>query len=296
MKRLMIFAFSLLIIASAKAVTISEKDVMILLNDDGTSDWTIKLVYPQPVKISDIFILAEISNVRVTVGEGEISCSVKPQSLGTSVICNNVNSNEITYEFKAYNLISKKNGINVFSYSFPMPNIVEKFILTVKLPMGAALVEKSRLEQLGLTPFKPEGGHEGSDGRRILVNWEFDKPELGKSIEVSVIYEKPGFIAQIISNIVIVALITAIIVGIGGFYLYRKRDVERVLPILDKPEREVMKIIMREKKNVNQKKIVKELGYSKAKVSRIIKSLEQRGLIKVERRGRTNIINLKRKS
>lgn len=296
MRILTVVVAILLIIAHASAITISEKKVEILLNEDNTADWTVWLTYPQPVKISDVFILTEVSDVEVFTGERKLECEVKKETLGTSIICEGVNSNEIVYRFKTRGVVSKKNGIDIFTYSFPIPNIIEKFYVTVKLPVGMVLVEKSKLEQWGLSPFSPSNGREGSDGRRIFVSWIFEKPELGKSIEVSVIYERPEFVVGISPNILLFLIVGIVVVSFVIFHLSRKKEIERVLPILDKSEREVMKIVIREKKNVSQKRIVKELGYSKAKISRIVKNLEKRGLIKVERRGRNNIISLKERT
>ncbi len=294
-KIFLILTFLLLNTIIVSAVTISEKEVRISINDDGSSDWYVKLVYPNPVEMSNIFVLADVSFVSVYANDKKLDCSINTQSLGTSIICNNVNSSEIEYKFKIYGLVERRNNMYIFSYSFPTPNIVKKFDLTVKLPIGAVIADKNEISHLGLEPFTPSDGTEGTDGRQIFVKWLFENPELGKSIDVSVIYEKPFMAFPFVSNLIFIIGVLVVVVTGLGFYIYRRSSVEKVLPILDKPEREVMKIILRDRKNINQKKIVKEVGYSKAKVSRIVKSLEQRGLITVERRGRTNIISLKKK-
>ena len=78
------------------------------------------------------------------------------------------------------------------------------------------------------------------------------------------------------------------------FMFLRKRSMIDILPILTDSERRVMEILLREKKGVDQRKIVKETEFSKAKISRVIQDLSDRGLVERTRKGRTNIINVKR--
>ncbi|MCD6381644.1 MAG: hypothetical protein J7L43_01535, partial [Candidatus Aenigmarchaeota archaeon] len=165
-KIFLILTFLLLNTIIVSAVTISEKEVRISINDDGSSDWYVKLVYPNPVEMSNIFVLADVSFVSVYANDKKLDCSINTQSLGTSIICNNVNSSEIEYKFKIYGLVERRNNMYIFSYSFPTPNIVKKFDLTVKLPIGAVIADKNEISHLGLEPFTPSGGTEGTDGRR----------------------------------------------------------------------------------------------------------------------------------
>jgi uncharacterized membrane protein len=56
-----------------------------------------------------------------------------------------------------------------------------------------------------------------------------------------------------------------------------------------------MDVIIASGGTVNQRKVVQETNLSKAKVSRVVKSLEERGLIEVERLGRTNKLKARKK-
>ncbi len=49
--------------------------------------------------------------------------------------------------------------------------------------------------------------------------------------------------------------------------------------------------MMKHGNGVNQKAVVRDSGYSKAKVSKVLNSLQERGLIKLERLGRSNKIH-----
>ena len=78
-------------------------------------------------------------------------------------------------------------------------------------------------------------------------------------------------------------------------YFFRKRFARDIIPILTDNERKIVEILLREKKEVNQRSIVRETDYSKSKVSRILRNLESRGLVERSRKGRTNMVKFKRR-
>ena len=84
------------------------------------------------------------------------------------------------------------------------------------------------------------------------------------------------------------------IVSVLVTYYFRKIkiDVKGMLSMLSDGERRVMEIVIREKK-VDQRIIVRETDFSKAKVSRIIQSLAGRRLIDAVPKGRTKLITFK---
>ena len=60
-------------------------------------------------------------------------------------------------------------------------------------------------------------------------------------------------------------------------------------------ERKVIEILLNEKKDIDQRRIVKETDFSKTKVSRIIQGLVEKDLIEKIPKGRNNLIRLKTK-
>ena len=55
-------------------------------------------------------------------------------------------------------------------------------------------------------------------------------------------------------------------------------------------EKLVFEAVTKHEPGVKQKVVVKDSGYSKAKVSKVLKNLQERGLLRLERIGRTNKI------
>jgi len=286
MKRLFILIL-LLMFSLANAAIIDKERVSIDLKDDGAADFEINIEYPEEVENSDYFIRAQVSNVIVKGGSGRIlDCKIEEMDIGTSIICRNIEEKSVTYKFTAYNLIQLGKKMNIFSHQFSITDVKNFLEIMVKIPIGTALVEEERLEFSGLKPFYPENGIEGSDGRRIFIRWLFEKPKLGENINIIIVYEK---IVSLDNNIIFYALFIisfATIIAFIFFWRYRNKA-KSILPILTESEREVMKIILSSKNVIDQRKIVKETGFSKSKVSRILKNLEERGIIKREKVGRS---------
>ncbi|MEM7819432.1 MAG: hypothetical protein QXD48_01225 [Candidatus Aenigmatarchaeota archaeon] len=274
------------------AIELSEWNIDISINDDKSVDWTVTLKYKENVKKSDYFIFASIDNVNVFADDIPIICYVYEKA-GTTILCENINAKKIVYKFRTQNFITTVHNFMMFKYRFSLIQLTEKFSLVVRLPLGAAIVEKNRIEGTGLQRFEPSWGREGSDGRKIYVEWVLSNPKLGETFDVSLIYEQI-IIEQPIIQILILIIIFIIIIIILFLIKYKKHPIKDMLPVLTEGERKVIEILLREKKPVDQRKIVKETDFSKPKVSRIIYDLEKRGLIEKIHKGRTNIIKLKR--
>ena len=94
-------------------------------------------------------------------------------------------------------------------------------------------------------------------------------------------------------------LIVIVIVSFSAFVLfyqfyYKNKSVKLILPVLKSDEKIIFNTIMKHGSGVNQKVIVRDSGYSKAKVSKVLKSLSERGLIKLERIGRSNKVHIEK--
>ena len=84
----------------------------------------------------------------------------------------------------------------------------------------------------------------------------------------------------------------------GGFivYLFEEKinnsQLNKLLNILPKDERKVIKLLI-ERKEIEQRKLATLTELTTVKISRVISTLEQRGLIEKKKQGYTNLIVLK---
>jgi uncharacterized membrane protein len=288
----LVFATVIILSNTAYAAKLDNWEVDISVNDDKGANWTIKMDYAENVSRSSYFVLANVDNIEVFADDLPIECSVS-REFGTTIICNNIDTKNVLYKFHTANLVDSVQNLFVFKHRFSITELTNRFYLVVKLPLGTAIVEKSKLEGTGLKRFEPAWGREGSDGRRIYIEWLANEPHLGETFDASVIYENIFLLPEqpIMIYIAIAAVILLILIAL--YFIKFRHKVEDMLPVLTENERRVMEIIIKEKM-VDQRRIVKETDFSKAKVSRIIHDLIKRGLIEKTQTGRANIIKLKR--
>jgi len=100
---------------------------------------------------------------------------------------------------------------------------------------------------------------------------------------------KKSIIARLISTWIIVVIV-AIVVLVMLVLLMRRR---RYTMMLDEREREVINILKKLGGRAPQYEICERLGIPKSSMSRIIRRLEEKGMIRVIKSGRYNIIELK---
>lgn len=73
-----------------------------------------------------------------------------------------------------------------------------------------------------------------------------------------------------------------------------QRDNRIMLSLLEPDERKIIETIIDNEGKSSQSDIVKKTGISRVKVSRILKKLEQKGIIKKSQNGMTNIVELEK--
>ena len=152
----------------------------------------------------------------------------------------------------------------------------EKLAIYAYLPHGDTVVS-----------FYPKYGVPITDGKRIGMIWEYRNSEI-LDIPVSVRFEKTKtdyvpYLGAVLLVFVIVSLI----------HYYRKRVHTEFMSGFLEDEKKVVKYLIRNRTSY-QNIIEKEFKFSRAKMTRIVKKLEQRDLLKKERKGRTNRLTWKR--
>lgn len=274
----------------AHAASISTWSVNIDLLEDGSAQWTVDVVYKEGINRADYWVLGDVTDLRAAVDGVDVKCTISKAEVGSSITCTNVNGSAVHFEFSTSSATSKTGDFLTFSHNFPIAGLIDHFLLKISLPRGAVLASPERLQGTGLTPFSPSYGKQGTDGQHIFVTWELHNPKLGENIDAKVLYETV-FITSAFPFIVAIAAIIAV-AAIFGIYVYRfKRRPEHLLPALDPGERSVMEVVIKHK-SVNQRDVVRATGFSKAKVSRVVQTLEDRRLIEALPKGRTREIRL----
>lgn len=287
------FVFFLFSISVVSAQFMREIDSIISLTEQDKADIKISFRFTDKIKQIDMPIKGEISNIQTENGNCLVIAGVQQLLQCRPIQTTFTGETNLSVNFIADGLISTHNNITSFIFDLPIMWNTERINLMVQLPFGNALSDDI------IVPVSPSNSEIGSDGRRIFIKWIFYSKEPDDIIPVRVYYEPittppPAETNQYIMLIIVFAVLFS---GILVLYLsLKKRKSELVLSVLNEGERIVVEIIQNQtEEEVDQRKIVAMSGFSKAKVSRIIKSLEERGVLESKRLGRKNKIVLKKK-
>jgi uncharacterized membrane protein len=214
-----------------------------------------------------------------------ISCNfLEPERYGKT---------QVIFEFKTSENLETVDENYEISYFLPMGHESETVFSTIYLPETAILTT-----DVSNQSFSPGYGKTMSDGKHIIVYWEKENVKSGDDLYFSVMYRMPETQTSVYDIAIMVVIAVLIIVSLGVVYIKttkRPESMKVVMPVLRGDEKTVVEIIDRHEGSVNQKVIVRESDFSKAKVSRLVANLKERGIVDVEVLGRMNKITLKLK-
>lgn len=169
----------------------------------------------------------------------------------------------------ADNVVFRSGDVNQFftEFSFEQPLDVAA---QVKLPAGFGLYEDS---------YRPAGASTISDGRRIILAWNLsDARSVFFSVKFTQLQESSLPIA-----------VSSLFAGVAIFlFLYfRQKTKEEFIKGFREDEKRVVEYLQ-ERGQALQSDLQKEFHFSRAKATRIVMHLEQKGLLRKQRYGRTN--------
>lgn len=271
----------------ASSTTISEENIKVDLKDNTVEA---ELYIEELTSSSFTYITNHpVQNHEVRINSEPVNCEFEKMSLGGEIQCpTDLRENfTVTINYQTSGLTNSQNGVSIFRYSQSIYRPIEEYNFRVILPESTGILDQSNVS----TPvISPENGEVGSEGRRIHVEWS-QEPSLGETVAFEVTYEQLGADFRPVIILVVLILLAA---GATKFYRdYRqKTEVSDTIESLTEDQRMVFDLIQ-ENESMLQKDIVNQSEYSKAKISGVVKSLEEQGLVIKEKEGRSNRVSVK---
>jgi hypothetical protein len=149
----------------------------------------------------------------------------------------------------------------------------------------------------------PEPSVIGSDGRRIIIGWDFENLNEDGSVPIFIVFEKVRGASYLLIVLVLLIIVIAVYFSLPILKkklagkkevikrIIKKKKKEDVTKYLLDNEKKVYEEAKKEKRRgIWQKQIQIRTGLSKVKLSRILRNLEKRGLIRKQNFGKTNKI------
>lgn len=283
------FTFCILLLSTgAFATQVEVNEVHINLDKAGLARVTVNVQY-KFVSTDKAYYLAfaRILNVKAQDSGGPLECVLEKQTYGTQISCTPNIQNRTNYSmqlsFDASDLVTKTDGKSIFAYSYAISNPTDILKVSVRLPEGTGLIEGEAMT--------PPNATVGSTGRQVTLDWQLVGPTLGKTYTFEARFEPLFGIPFTYDYLYAVVAVVLVLI----IYFWRTRRVTRtktILSVLSSKEKMVLEALLSKGSSAKQRDVVRVTGFSKAKVSRIIAALEERGLIKKQPLGRTNRIIL----
>lgn len=271
------------------SISYYRREAEVGLDGTGVEDTVIFNEAPGTLEIPFFFNVKNFDS-RSTLSEH--SCEVSDKQYGSLIACNlpQDESGRLSLEFDTNELVRDTSKHYYFEDDLDVPLDTEKVIYNVRLSEGLVLID----EDLN-TPFQrfsPSYGKQSSDGRRIYVIWSQENVSEGEGVRPQVSFERSRENGGMGGGYVVVIGILLILGFLAFAALSGGKDNDKMPEALKKDEREILKIVKDSGGEIKQKRIVDAVDFSKAKVSRMVQDLKERGLLETEKVGRTNRVRL----
>jgi len=261
----------------------------------------------QSERVEDIYIQLprDVAKVVSTIDGAQRSCSITK----SIAFCGKLDNGEHSFriEYTTADSLGRLSGRDVFRFNEYLPFRTKNHTFTLQLPIGTIIPQEEGKEpDFFLTP-KPTDVL--SDGQHIIITWNTENTN---AVSISAVLEqltKPDF-----TFIVVIISIGAALGAVVATYFVKRRfwtkekvakkerkarqkqqESKKLVPQFIEHEQMVVDLLAKAANNeLWQKQILADTKFSKAKLSRIIRNLEQRGVVTKTIFGNTNKIALKK--
>ncbi len=289
MKQEWVVALLLLpMLAAAANISTSETDIAL---EGNTAFIKTSMVLHSEEEIGNLTLILtpKYDNVKITIDGHKINCLLQAEFARCGNLAAGDHTVNISYE-TSYP-VAEVGENTLFRYTERLPYHAESQQVTLTLPVGYIIPrEKDKDESFYISP-KPTDVY--SDGQRIILYWKQKGQELPISALAKKVVGPPlGWIAAtILSGLIAMTVVTWVMLQRKPKTKPAKKKI--IVPTLMDNEQKIVEFL-KEKGEVWQKQILQATGFSKAKVSRTIRNLEERGVVTKTIYGNTNKIALKK--
>jgi uncharacterized membrane protein len=267
---------------AADALEISEYNISFEVLPDMKVSETVSITFPQPLNETamNYIVAGSVSDVSITNGKAAMDYTLEKKENGIVVKFQAPAGTESLFiSFVSNDLVFSGDGVYSFFTSLTPP---EAGAVTLKayLPKGFAIYRNV---------VYPDGYSIMSDGEMIYLQWDAtgagEIPVSFKFYSTRTDYSMMVFAATSITAAGLLAYLV--------FY-YRRKVRREFVRGFSEDERKILSALA-ERKTCMQNKLERECEFSRAKMTRVVKKLEGKGLVEKERVGRTNRLFYRKK-
>lgn len=280
--------------AGAISYTFTQYSMGVEVGEGGdlkeTITFTIKNTGEEPFSEVEYSPASSPQSLEVTDSQGALNHSLE----GSKVVFSfrepleGGESREVSIEYRLEDFVAEYQNSKILTFSYiPQANI-SNLAIRVALPPGSTLTSEVNEKGKSFSAVYPTPEGISTDGRRVIISWKKDKLNPQESFRIFVMYSPVEGESSYIPW-----LLLGLALGAGATYLKFRDRKEIAHLVLGEEEREVYDILLERDGSVRQDEVVKLTGHSKAKVSKLVRKLESKGVIEKEPYQKTNRLKLK---
>lgn len=196
----------------------------------------------------------------------------------------------LTLHTKTYNIILKEGYFEYLLVVVPSKSI-PSFVHILKLDKNVKLYPTA--EEYIIIPQADVTETESN----IIIEWDEELEKQNPMVFLVRFYQETGINYWKWGFILVLGVFCGAILGIAGnklYIYYKQQKTLKATNILNEKEKAVLECIIKNP-DIKQYEIIKQLGYTKSNMSKIVKRLEFRGLIEVKKEGKIRILSIGQK-
>ncbi len=262
-------------VAAAQAVdyNIQKTEITLDIGADSSVTQTIKFYFSGPVGPGSLnYSLNEAArNIGVADDFKSLSYELNGNSVYSIDIFLENPTNTLAISYVTDGVVFRSGSIDYFFTEFNFEKEIPLITAQIKLPAGYAVYQNS---------YRPSNASIISDGQRIILVWELpNTPAAALSVKFSGISGENSILG-------IIALFLAGLVVFLYLY-YRRKTKDAFIHGFREDEQKTIKYL-EQKKIAFQKDLESEFKFSRAKATRVVARLVEKGLVRKQKYGRTN--------
>jgi len=277
--------------ADAQAVKLKYYGIEDTIYEDLSVDNSVTLRFSESITHLDYHLDFAVHNL-TAASNFSSSCAAISREGGSTISCDFAgmpeSDGQLVLKFLTKDIIRKVDSNYQFSVNYGVSLPIDRAFTLIRLPANNVLAG-----DVANMSYFPQDGKTITDGRHIMVYWESDNMTSGSSLQFSVLFSKPAAV----SDTMLIGLVVILLLAIIFIFFYMRRRSPQQAPatsVLNRDEKTIVDILEKNEGKALQKVLVRETAFSKAKVSRLVKSLRERGVVDIEPvSGRENRVILK---
>ncbi len=201
----------------------------------------------------------------------------------------------ITMAFSFEGIISQYEDKSIFTMSYIPETRITNFKFIVRLPPKSTLASDVRIPGESISSVYPVPSRIRSDGKRIIVEWFEEELLAQEDFRVFLMYIATDERKMLPAT---VGIAVGLLLGLSiAYYYFSRRPTkgrEVASLVLGEDEKQIYGLLVARDDVILQDDIAKETDFSRAKISKLVRRLEEKGIIIKEPYRKTNRLLLKK--